>query len=159
MVQTVAHPGHLSIHVKCRTAADLVHKAVRMAVRRQACQVPVWHLTLITLKPRICLRHLRKCNPKCNLCGTINTPLQISPILCPINNGITRCKCLLNTSRHHTNLIPAHKCLMRDCPCRLEIHLPLFRVPQRPHYLTLLPLLSTHLPILLLSHILQIVLA
>src|SRR6202034_573303 len=67
-----------------------------------------------------------------------NTPHRISPIICLINNGITRCKCLLHTSRHNTSLIPAHKfCLIRDCPCLLEILLPLFRVPQRPPYHTL----------------------
>ena len=76
-----------------------------------------------------------------------------SPILCPINNGITQCRCLLNTSRHHTNLIPARKCLIQDRPC---LNFLLFRLPQCPHYLTPLPLLSTHLPILPLLNIPQI---
>ena len=65
----------------------------------------------------------------------ISNTLRISPILCLIihNGGIIRCRSLLNTSHHHTNLIPAHKCLIQQgCLCLLEIHLPLFRIPQRP---------------------------
>ena len=40
-------------------------------------------------------------------------PSADQPHLCPIvNNGITQCKCLLNTSRHCTNLVLAHKLSM-----------------------------------------------
>jgi hypothetical protein len=47
----------------------------------------------------------------------------------------------------------AHNCLIRDCPCLLEIHLTLFQVPQRPHYLTPFALLSSTRPIPPLSHV------
>ena len=55
-----------------------------------------------------------------------------SPILCPINNDITQCRCLLNTSHHHTNLIPAHKCLIQDHPCLHKIKLPSLQVASMP---------------------------
>ena len=140
MVQMVAHPDLLSINGKCQMATVLAHKAVKMVVRRQACQVLDYHLTLITpnlrclpppppqmqpmryyvsrslfflLSPYLMFLFSNKQYP----------PAEQSPHI--INNSVTRCKYHLNTSRHHTNLIPAHKCLIQHCPCLLEIHLPL----------------------------------
>lgn len=159
----VAHHDHLRIRDKCQAEVVLAHKAGKMVVRRQVCPVLVWDRILITAKLRPCLllRLLLKCSPRCNLkcklCGrTTNTLLRTSPTLCSINHGTTLCRCLPNT-RHHTHLIRAHKCLIRECPCLLEIHLPLFKVLQRLRYLTPLLLLSTY-PILLPSHTPQIVL-
>ena len=75
-------------------------------------------------------------------------PLLMSPPFYALY--ITRCKSLFKASRHHTNLIPAHKYLIRHYPCLLEIHLPLFR--------TLTPTLShiiaspVHLPPSFFAH-------